>query len=102
MKRIFWKGYCHQERIKAIYDIENIINRYGAIIDFKKFSDMALTLLIEVDGDKTEALYIELKQYLNMDDYNLFPTQQEISIFFNITFWKGKGDLVIETPAVPG
>lgn len=104
MKNIFWTGFCNKERIIAISEIENIVNAHGFLIDFKEFSDLSISMIIELDELKVNPLYLALKNYLNLKDFE--PVDPSISgeqsVFLNVTFSKGTGNLRIEPPAVPG
>ena len=104
MKNLFWSGYIHQDRHTAINAIQHIISKYGTITDFKPFSDLALTLVVEIDSSKIIALYEALKSNMGIDGFDPaeMTSQKETTIFLNITFTKGTGDLKIEVPAVPG
>lgn len=104
MKNIFWTGYCSGERHSAINVITNIVGKYGDIVDFKLFSDISLTMMIEIEELKINNLYDELADKIMMDTFeymNTLSTRERI-IYLNITFTRGSGDLIIEVPAVPG
>ena len=104
MKNIFWSGYSNEERHAAITTIQHLVLKYGSITDFTAFTDIALTFIIETEASKVNALYDELKTNLSMDSYDHAhtPLKKETTIFLNVTFSKGTGDLRIEAPAVPG
>ncbi|MFZ4464596.1 MAG: hypothetical protein ACOYN5_12160 [Bacteroidales bacterium] len=104
MKRIFWTAYCYHERIAAIYEIETIINQYGVISDFKRFSDISISFIIELEDRKLDSLYIALQQYLKLNDFEKINSNSnnETVIYLNTTFIHGTGNLKIEIPAVPG
>lgn len=104
MTNIFWTGYCNHERIVATSEIEKIINSYGYITDFKQFSDISLSIMIELEEFKIDNLFNALKSYMSLNDFekiNSFSNRERL-IFLNITFVKGTGDLRIEIPAIPG
>ena len=104
MKNIFWTGYCKTNRISAISEIEKIVTNFGYITDFKQFSDISLTIVIEVEERKINSLYLALKQFMNLNDFELINSDSTIErvILMNTTFNDGTGDLRVETPAVPG
>ena len=104
MKNLFWTGYCNNERIIAINEIEKIVNTSGFITDFKQFSDISLSIKIELEESNIDKLYQDLKSYMSLKDFdNLNSTsKRERSVFLNITFTKSKGDLRNEIPNVPG
>lgn len=101
---MYWKGYTHKDRNIAIYEIENLVNKYGSITDFHMFSDMEINLTIEIEEQKINKLYVELRDYLDLDNIgDLNPASTtERSVSLNITFLKSSGNLRIEVPNVPG
>jgi len=104
MNTIFWTGYCNNERIIAISKIEKIINSYGYITDFKQFSDISLSIKIELEELNIDKLFNALKDYMSINDFEKInsSSNRERLIFLNVTFVKGTGDLRIEIPAIPG
>jgi len=104
MENIFWTGYSHDERHSAINKIQSVVSKYGDIVDFKLFSDISLSLTIEIEEFKIDKLYdglskniaIEKSEYLNSISRN------ERTVYLNITFAMGTGNLKIEVPSVPG
>lgn len=104
MENIFWKGYSNDERLSSITTIKELIARYGDIVDFKLFSDVSLTVVIEIAAFNVDKLYDELAENIGMDkfDYLHSIARKERRIYLNITFTKGTGNLIIEVPAVPG
>ena len=104
MKNLFWTGYCKNDRISAISKIETIVNTYGYIVDFKMFSDISITINIDIEESKIDKLYTALNTYLSVDksDELYTDSNRERTIYLNIIFTIGTGDLKIETIAVPG
>jgi len=104
MENIFWKGFSNDERLSSITTIKELIARYGDIVDFKLFSDVSLTVVIEIGAFNIDKLYNELAENIGMDkfDYLHSIARKEMTVYLNITFTKGTGDLIIEVPAVPG
>jgi hypothetical protein len=104
MNTIFWTGYCNNERIIAISEIERIINNYGYITDFKQFSDISISIKIELEELNIDKLFNALKDYMSINDFEKInsTSNRERLIFLNVTFVKGTGDLRIEIPAIPG
>jgi hypothetical protein len=104
MENIFWTGFSNGPRHEVISEIQNIVSRYGAIVDFKQFSDISLSLCIEIEELKIDSLRAELNQILGLDQSEAFNSvsKKERTIYLNITFNKGSGNLKIEVPAVPG
>jgi hypothetical protein len=103
MNNIFWTAYCNNDRIIAISEIEQIVNIYGYITDFKHFSDVSISITIELEELNIDKLYSALKKYMSLNDFDEIhsTSNSERIVLLNITFIKGTGDLRIETPAVP-
>ena len=104
MENIFWTGYSNDQRHASINTIKTVATKYGDIVDFKLFSDISLTMTIEVKEINVDKLYNELADTIGMDkfDYLHSTSKKERTIYLNITFTKSTGNLIIETPAVPG
>jgi hypothetical protein len=52
MKHIFWTGYSQGDRHEAIDSIKCIVSQYGDLVDFKFFSDISLSMTIEIEALK--------------------------------------------------
>lgn len=104
MMRVYWTGYCHNERISAIQKLETAVQPFGFITDFRRFSDVAITVFIELPGNQLEQLYTELNSIMDMKEWepdNNTPTKP-CEIALEINFGAASGRLSIDTPAVPG
>lgn len=104
MENIFWTGYSDEERLAAINTIKTVVATHGDIVDFKLFSDISLTMTIKVKEINIVQLYNELANTIGMDKFEYIhsTSKKERTIYLNITFTKSTGNLIIETPAVPG
>ncbi len=104
MKSVFLSGYCGRERLAAINEIKEIIRRFGFLIDFKMFSDISISFLIEIDDQKIQELYNELSRVLNLDDFEKSDAAPgtERTVLLNVTFKHATGDMQQKVPAVPG
>jgi hypothetical protein len=104
MENVFWKGYCNDERSTAINKIQTVVSAFGDIIDFKFFSDISITIVIEIKECKIDNLHSKLRDNIGIDNYKYLNSvsEKERTIYLNITFLKGTGNLQIETPSVPG
>jgi hypothetical protein len=104
MENIFWTGYTNDERLASVSIIKEVVAHYGDIVDFKLFSDLSLTMAIEIRELNVDELYDELAENIGMDkfDYLHSISSKEMTVYLNITFTKGTGNLIIEVPAVPG
>lgn len=104
MDNIFWTGYSNDQRHASINTIKTVATKYGDIVDFKLFSDISLTMTIEVKEINIDQLYNELANTIGMDKFEYLhsTSKKERTVYLNITFTKSTGNLIIETPAVPG
>ena len=104
MKIIFWKGYSKEKRHTSIDTIKNIVAKYGDLVDFKFFSDISLTMVIEIEEFKIDNLYSELGKNIEIENFQYLnsTSMKERTVFLNITFSKSTGNLNIETPSIPG
>lgn len=104
MNTDFWTAYSNDERHIAINKIQSVVSKYGDIIEFKFFSDISITFIIEIMESKIGKLNDELRDVIAIDKYDNHnsTSQKEKTIYLNITFTKGTGNLKIEVPSVPG
>ncbi len=104
MKNIFWTAYTNQERHEAITATQNVISKFGSITDFKPFSDISLSIIVEIEARKLTDLYKALKEIISIDDHEKLHSDstKEVNLYLNITFTKATGKLRTEIPAVPG
>lgn len=104
MENIFWTGFSNDERHAAITKIQQVVSTYGDIIDVHLFSDLSLSMTIEIEEFKIDKLYDALTGEINMQKWEPlnFVSNKERNVYLNITFAKGTGNLKIEVPSVPG
>jgi len=88
MGNIFLTGYCKDERHKAINEIQQLVALYGDIIDFKFFSDISLSMVIEIKEFKIDELYDDLRNKLGMNKFEYMNSisQKERTVCLNISF----------------
>jgi len=101
------QGFSHKKRNKSIEEVKETISRSeGWIVNFSMFSDLALSLSIEIEEAGIPALYESLSQILQLSDFDVNSTKpgskKEWLILMNISFTKGTGDLKMNIPDVPG
>lgn len=104
MKNIFWTGFSNDERHIAIHKIQNTVSKYGDIVDFYLFSDISLSMAIEIAEFKIDKLYEELSKVIGLEqaEYLNSISTKERKLYLNITFAKGTGNLKIEVPTISG
>ncbi len=106
-QKLHWSGYTNTDRLTVIEQVKHTISDSGGcIVNVNMFSDLALSLTIEVEENQIIPLHQQLSTILTVSDVsdgNINPnSKEEWLLFVNISFGKGKGDLMIEVPAVPG
>ncbi|MEI8048982.1 MAG: hypothetical protein WCI92_16485 [Bacteroidota bacterium] len=103
MKSYFWSGISRDDRLKAIDEIAGIADRYATIINFQRFSDLSLSLILAVEECKLIELQASLKKIMSLGGIDAEPSDSktESIVLLNITFTKGTGDLKIEVPDMP-
>ena len=108
MKRILsWQLYSNRERNSVINLIKQAIDdNDGCILNFNMFSDLAMTLSVEISEHMIQSLYTSLSQVANIapiegQDLDL-SSKKECTIFMNISFGSGKGSLKQDIPEVDG
>ena len=103
---LFWAGVCLKHRIEGIQEAEQIIDSYGFITDFKQFSDLAVSISIEIEAGKVMPLYNALALTFKMAGFKdlgvAISDKTATIILFNLSFARGSGDLRVEIPSVPG
>jgi hypothetical protein len=104
MMNIFWAGFTNDERLSAITKIQDVVSKFGDIVDIHLFSDLSLSLTIEVQEFKIDRLHEDLGKIIGLEkpDYLNSISNEERTIYLNITFAKGTGNLKVEVPSVPG
>ena len=104
MSNIFWTAYSNDERHSAISKIQNVISKYGDLVDTTFYSDISLNLRIEMEERRVDELYKELSQNMRIDHFDFLNStvKKERTVFLNVTFSKGTGNLKIAVPSVPG
>ncbi len=104
INNIFWTGFCKKDRFISISKIEDVINKYGFIYDFKEFSDISISFIIAVEEHKIDKLFIHLNKHISLREFEFVnsTSSNERIVFLNVTFLWGTGNFKIEIPAVPG
>ncbi|MBL0018424.1 MAG: hypothetical protein IPP17_18800 [Bacteroidetes bacterium] len=92
MKRHYWTAICTEERLKAMADLTRIIDQYATILNFQRFSDVSLSLVLELEANKVSELQIALRQVLLLEGEDVAPTNttKDCLVLMNVTFARGK------------
>ncbi len=104
--KLNWQACSLEDRIKSIERIKQIINEYGYIRDFNMFSDLALSLSIEIEENKIIDFHNDLQKIVTLSDLDSntinLSSNREWMILVNISFARGTGTLKHEKPMVDG
>jgi hypothetical protein len=105
--KLNWQACAAGDRNAVINDVKDILlNSGGYLVNFQPFSDLALSLMIEIEEKDIPKLFQTLKSRLRLDDVHLDhlnpASDNEWLIFLHISFPAGRGDLETVVPEVPG
>ena len=106
-KKLSWTAYSNSDRHQLIEEIKTAISKHdGCIMNFNMFSDLAMSLSIEIEENKIPKLQSELSDVVDLVDESPndidLDSKKEWLIFINVSFGKGRGALKNEVPEVPG
>jgi hypothetical protein len=102
-KRFYWDGFSNCDRHQAISDVTSIIGKYGAILNFQRFSDLAMGISIEVEENVVDNLLASLREKIGVTtkEQTINPLSgKECLVMLNLTFIRGTGELEIENPGI--
>ena len=107
LRKLNWQGFTNDNRHLIIEQIKAAINACDAyIVNFNLYSELSLNLSVVVEGKSIAQLFTSLTPILSMSeqDPGQFDTKasREWTVFVNITFGAGKGDLKSDVPNIPG
>lgn len=85
---IYWIGYCDKERVEALTDLEMMVKSCALLKDFKSFSGISVSLTIEIQECKIDALYQQMKDYMKMDEVDQLNSDLEVErvVLLNVTY----------------
>jgi hypothetical protein len=94
MNRYYLTGVCIDERTIGISKIQDSVNQYGSIIDFKFFSDISISFIIEISENKVKEMHTNLSDVISLSDLKIPPSESnnDCIILLNISFTKGSGN----------
>ncbi len=107
LKKLNWQAYTSKDRNEITEKIKDLISHNdGCIVNFTLFSDLALTLSVEIEEQHILTFHKALSEVLSvdaLDDTIINPaSNREWIIFLNISFSFGTGKMKRIVPAVPG
>ena len=100
MKRHYWTALSTGDRLQAMAEINHVIDRHAIILNFQRFSDVALGMVLEVEECRVAELLTRLRELISVAGEEPEPSesQRDCLVMLNITFAKGSGNLEIEMP----
>jgi len=111
-RRIHLQTYTDEERHRAITRLRELIADAGGwIVDFQLFSNLALSVIIEITFADLKRLLETLEECnVQLSDQSrstvvalsLESPVEEIRVLINLAFSQGDGELRQHLPAVPG
>ncbi len=107
LQKLNWEAHSNDDRNKTIEAVKDCLSSNDAcILNFNMFSDLALSLSLEVEENKILALHLSLSKLVNLSDMEIVQinpnSKKEWLIFLNIAFGKGTRELKNKIPSVPG
>lgn len=107
VRKLNWQAFTSVSRIEAIDHIKEVINlNGGAILHFNMFSDLALSLIIEVNENDIMKMHTALRSTVNISEKMPEDISEDSNsswtIFMNVSFGNEKGNLKSSIPTVPG
>lgn len=70
MEKIFWTGFSNEERHFAIGKIRSVISKYGDVVDVHLFSDISLSMTLEIEELKIDKLYNDLAKIIGIHKHD--------------------------------
>ena len=98
MKKSYWTGIINREKTEAISEICSAIDKYAIILNFQRFSDISIGLVIEIEESRLRDLFDDLNNIMNIEGFKQgsSDSKKECLVLLNVTFTKGTGDLLID------
>jgi hypothetical protein len=97
MKKYYWTGISREDRTKTLHELTQVISRFGTVINFLRYSDIALGITIEIEENNVAEFYFQLQGLMEMDGFTspAGESNNEVFVLMNISFLTGTGDLEI-------
>lgn len=107
IRKLNWRAYTSKDRLEVLEEVKRLVmTSSGYIVNFQAFSDLALSLSIQIEEKGIPDLWQALSSVLEVSDTELNHlnpnSESEWLIFIHISFTRGKGNLETIVPEVPG
>lgn len=107
MKKLNWQAVSNSDRNQVIEEVKNVISySAGCIMNFNMYSDLAMSLSIEIEEDGIADLHQALSNVVSLSELDLAVinpnSRKEWMILMNLSFASGTGEVTYDIPEVPG
>jgi hypothetical protein len=104
MASLFLSGVVAGAGVELIPRVQQIVSAFGDVINSRFFSDLSVSLEIELKGEDVKCMYDALQTVMRMDEPkgDLSPPGVLVTAFLHVYFVYGRGELTVDTPVVPG
>lgn len=87
MHRRFWNISGKGKNYEILSKVEKCANKYGYVVDFKKFSETEFCIIVEVEEHKIEIMFQALKKIVDIEKYNeiFLRRKTEDEVYLNVT-----------------
>ena len=104
--KLNWEIISAGKRMEVIEQLKGVISKNdGYVIYFNTFSDLAMTLTIEIEAKNIRNLHQGLQEIVTISSSlsdEIKMSEDEWWILLNVSFSKGEGNLTVDIPNVPG
>jgi hypothetical protein len=83
--------------MKTLYELTQVISRFGTVIDFQRYSVIALGFTVQVEEKNAVDFYFQLQGMAEMYTYTnpISESSKYLLVLMNISFLSGTGNLEI-------
>jgi hypothetical protein len=105
--KLTWSAFTNNERAMSIDKMKSVISKSDAYIThFNMFSDLAMSLTLEIEEKNIFALHQGLTEVFSISklvgDFRDNHSTKEWFVYIHLSFSKGKGEMKMVIPDVPG
>ncbi len=104
MRKVYWTAYARGDHYLATQQVLDRISAWGILAQVNRYSDLMVSAVVEVAEERLGPLLAALEEIVaveQVEDQVVGP-DHPCMVYLNVRMQDGKGDLSIETPAVPG
>ena len=88
MTRHFWNIYTNKKTTEVLHKIDEIVQCFGYIVDYKIFADDYRILQIEIESQKVEPFFQSLSDSFSVEKYNSIHLNkaEDDEVYVNVKF----------------